>query len=261
MEMLVDLNKETQELFQLSTRQSEIIFQGYTIDHQLALISNTQNPRLKESLYELVPDCTELIQASSAQDVLQVLNLHLGTGLSSVMLACVSADQFEEIMDIALWKDGQLDEDALDFWLFEMINIDSDELAEFLYQIDVTVLAEMIRSRIEIEGEFRALQIQTGLINPTSELITYEDERTRDICYSVWEADYELFIRLMSEIFDLNQSDPKSQSQRLIQLQSEREIRVEDRDQSIGIQVTEEQLQEQVDLTQLNLVDVEPKSE
>jgi len=261
MEMLVDLNKETQELFQLSTRQSEIIFQGYTIDHQLALISNTQNPRLKESLYELVPDCTELIQASSAQDVLQVLNLHLGTGLSSVMLACVSADQFEEIMDIALWKDGQLDEDALDFWLFEMINIDSDELAEFLYQIDVTVLAEMIRSRIEIEGEFRALQIQTGLINPTSELINYEDERTRDICYSVWEADYELFIRLMSEIFDLNQSDPKSQSQRLIQLQSEREIRVEDRDQSIGIQVTEEQLQEQVDLTQLNLVDVEPKSE
>ena len=259
--MLVDLNKETQELFQLSTRQSEIIFQGYTIDHQLALISNTQNPRLKESLYELVPDCTELIQASSAQDVLQVLNLHLGTGLSSVMLACVSADQFEEIMDIALWKDGQLDEDALDFWLFEMINIDSDELAEFLYQIDVTVLAEMIRSRIEIEGEFRALQIQTGLINPTSELINYEDERTRDICYSVWEADYELFIRLMSEIFDLNQSDPKSQSQRLIQLQSEREIRVEDRDQSIGIQVTEEQLQEQVDLTQLNLVDVEPKSE
>jgi len=259
--MLVDLNKETQELFQLSTRQSEIIFQGYTIDHQLALISNTQNPRLKESLYELVPDCTELIQASSAQDVLQVLNLHLGTGLSSVMLACVSADQFEEIMDIALWKDGQLDEDALDFWLFEMINIGSDELAEFLYQIDVTVLAEMIRSRIEIEGEFRALQIQTGLINPTSELINYEDERTRDICYSVWEADYELFIRLMSEIFDLNQSDPKSQSQRLIQLQSEREIRVEDRDQSIGIQVTEEQLQEQVDLTQLNLVDVEPKSE
>ena len=259
--MLVDLNKETQELFQLSTRQSEIIFQGYTIDHQLALISNTQNPRLKESLYELVPDCTDLIQASSAQDVLQVLNLHLGTGLSSVMLACVSADQFEEIMDIALWKDGQLDEDALDFWLFEMMNIDSDELAEFLYQIDVTVLAEMIRSRVEIEGEFRALQIQTGLINPTSELINYEDERTRGICYSVWEADYELFIRLMSEIFDLNQSDPKNQSQRLIQLQSERELRVEDRDQSIGIQVTEEQLQEQVDLTQLNLVDVEPKSE
>ena len=80
------------------------------------------------------------------------------------MLSCVSAEQFEEIMDVALWKDGQLDEGALDFWLFKMMNIDSEELAEFLYQIDVTVLAEMIRSRVEIEGGFRALQIQTGLI-------------------------------------------------------------------------------------------------
>ena len=177
------------------------------------------------------------------------------------MLSCVSAEQFEEIMDVALWKDGQLDEGALDFWLFEMMNIDSEELAEFLYQIDVTVLAEMIRSRVEIEGEFRALQIQTGLINPTSELISYEDERTRGICHAVWEADYELFIRLMGEIFDLNQSDPRSLSQRLIQIQSEREVRVDDRDQSVGITVTEEQLQQQVDLNQLDLVDVEPESE
>ena len=147
MEMLVDLNQETQELFRLSTRRAEMLFQSYTIDHQLALISSAQTPRQKESLYELVPDCTELVQASSAADILQVLNLHLGTGLSSVMLSCVSAEQFEEIMDVALWKDGQLDEGALDFWLFEMMNIDSEELAEFLYQIDVTVLAEMIRSR------------------------------------------------------------------------------------------------------------------
>ena len=261
MEMLVDLNQETQELFRLSTRRAEMLFQSYTIDHQLALISSAQTPRQKESLYELVPDCTELVQASSAEDILQVLNLHLGTGLSSVMLSCVSAEQFEEIMDVALWKDGQLDEGALDFWLFEMMNIDSEELAEFLYQIDVTVLAEMIRSRVEIEGEFRALQIQTGLINPTSELISYEDERTRGICHAVWEADYELFIRLMGEIFDLNQSDPRSLSQRLIQIQSEREVRVEDRDQSVGITVTEEQLQQQVDLNQLDLVDVEPESE
>ena len=65
----------------------------------------------------------------------------------------------------------------------------------------------------------------------------------------------------MGEIFDLNQSDPRSLSQRLIQIQSEREVRVEDRDQSVGITVTEEQLQQQVDLNQLDLVDVEPESE
>ena len=261
METLVNLNRETRELLSLPARQAEALFQSYTMDHQLVLISNTPNPRQKETLYELVPDCTELIQSSVTEDVLQVLDLHLGTGLSSVMISCLSADQFEEIMDIVLWRDGKLDEEALDVWLFELINIEPEELSDFLYQIDVTVLAEMLRGRIEIAGQFRAMQIEAGLIDPTSELITYAEDRIRDICVAVWEADEELFIRLLHEIFDLNEADPLNEQQRMIQLQSEREVRVEERDQLAGIQVTEEQLREKVDLSQLDLQDDDSSAE
>ena len=254
-------SSEARELLSLPTRQAEALFQSYVMDHQLVLISNTPNPRQKEALYELVPDCTELIQSSVTEDVLQVLDLHLGTGLSSVMISCLSADQFEEIMDIVLWRDGKLDEEALDVWLFELINIEPEELSDFLYQIDVTVLAEMLRGRIEIAGQFRAMQIEAGLMDPTSELITYAEDRTRDICVAVWEADEELFIRLLHEIFDLNEADPLNEQQRMIQLQSEREVRVEERDQSVGIQVTEEQLREKVDLGQLDLQDDDSSAE
>ena len=63
METLVNLDRETRELLSLPTRQAEALFQSYVMDHQLVLISNTPNPRQKEALYELVPDCTELVQS------------------------------------------------------------------------------------------------------------------------------------------------------------------------------------------------------
>ena len=50
METLVNLNRETRELLSLPARQAEALFQSYTMDHQLVLISNTPNPRQKETL-------------------------------------------------------------------------------------------------------------------------------------------------------------------------------------------------------------------
>ena len=111
---------ESEKLLSLPTREAEQLFQSYEKQHQLEILSATRNPKSREQLYYLVPDCTELIQESPTEDVLQVLDTMLGTGLASVLLPCLSNDQFEELLDIAVWRDGKLDEASLDLWLFEL---------------------------------------------------------------------------------------------------------------------------------------------
>ena len=109
---------EGEKLLSLPTREAEKLFQSYGKQLQLEILSAIRNPKAREQLYYLVPDCTELIQGSPTEDVLQVLDTMLGTGLASVLLPCLSNDQFEELLDIAVWRDGKLDEESLDLWLF-----------------------------------------------------------------------------------------------------------------------------------------------
>ena len=254
---LINPQLEAQKLLRMPTPAAEALFQGYTIDQQLEVISSTRDAKVREGLYYLVPDCTELIQMSPMEDVLQILDTRLGTGTASALLPCLSSDQFEEMMDFVLWRNGDLDKKTLDLWLFELSECEVDELGDLLSQIDVGILGSLLRGRVEMEEEFKALFIEEGLVDPSTPGIDYSDERARAIMDAIWGADADLFIRLLYELFGLDREDELGEELwgSLDRAKEEQEERVRERDKAAGIDITEAEILEKVDLDQLNLED------
>ena len=245
---------EGDKLLSMPIEEAELVFQGYPASKQLEIISATRDPRKREELYYFVPDCTELIQLSSTEDVLQILSTSLGTGYASILIPCLSSDQFEEMMDIVVWKDGKLDEKSLDVWLFELSLCDCEDLSQFLYRIDISILASMLRGRFEINSEFLALMIESGTVDPSSKEIRFKDERSKHILDAVWAADENLFTRLLYEVFELDKEEIASEfSASLEKAKEQRDQRVEERDRQMGVHVTEEQILQTVDLKKIDL--------
>ncbi len=259
---LINPHSETQKLLKMPTSAAEALFQSYTTDQQLEVISSARDAKAREELYYLVPDCTELIQLSPTEDVLQVLDTRLGTGTASALLPCLSSEQFEEMMDLVLWRNGKLDEKTLGLWLFELSECEIDELGDLLSQIDIGILASLLRGRVEIETEFKAMFIEEGLVDPSSSGVEYSDERARAIMNAIWEADADLFTRVLYELFGLDQEaeidDELAAS--LYRTKEMRDERVRERDKTAGIDITEEEILEKVDLNEPDLADDE-KSE
>ncbi len=245
---------EGEKLLTLPTREAEQLFQSYGKQLQLEILSATRNPKAREQLYYLVPDCTELIQGSPTEDVLQVLDTMLGTGLASVLLPCLSNDQFEELLDIAVWRDGKLDEESLDLWLFELSECNRDELGRFLRELDIRLLAALLHGRIKLQSEYAALLLESGFLDPASDVINYADERARAISNAIWEADYEVFDRLLSELLAIDtEGDVDAELAAIFDAaQADRAQRVTERDREAGIDVTESDLMEKVDLDTLD---------
>ena len=256
---LIDPHLEAQKLLSMPVTAAEVLFQGYTIDQQLELISSIRDAKAREELYYLVSDCTELIQLSPMEDVLQILDARLGTGTASALLPCLSPDQFEEMMDFVLWRNGKLDERTLDLWLFELSECEADELGELLSQIDVGILGSLLRGRVELDEEFKALFIEEGLVDPSTPGINYSDERASAIMDAIWEADADLFMRVLYELFGLDREDELGEELwgSLDRAKGEQEERVKERDKDAGIDITETEILEKVDLDQLNLEDKE----
>lgn len=241
---------ESEKLLSLPTREAEQLFQSYEKQYQLEILSATRNPKSREQLYYLVPDCTELIQESPTEDVLQVLDTMLGTGLASALLPCLSNDQFEELLDIAVWRDGQLDEASLNLWLFELAECDRDDLGRFLRELDLRLLAALLHGRIKIQDEHVGLLLEAGLLDPTSPVLDYVDERSRAISDAIWEADHEIFEMLISELFAIDtEGDVEAELTAIFNAaQADRAERVVERDKAAGIDITEADLMEKVDL-------------
>ena len=151
-----------------------------------------------------MPDCTELIQESPTEEVLQVLDTMLGTGLASVLLPCLSNDQFEELLDIAVWRDGKLDEESLDLWLFELSECERDDLGRFLRELDIRLLAVLLHGRVTLQDDHTGMLLEAGYLDPGSSAIDYADERARAICNAMWEADDEIFAMFIQELFAID---------------------------------------------------------
>lgn len=241
---------ESKKLLALPTREAEQLFQSYGQQQQLEILRATRNPRSREQLYYLVPDCTELIQASPTEDVLQVLDTVLGTGLASALLPCLSNDQFEELLDIAVWRDGKLDEESLDLWLFELSECERDDLGRFLRELDIRLLAALLHGRIKIQDDHVGLLLDAGLLDPTSSALDYADERARAISDAIWEADHEIFEMLITELFTIDTEGNVDEELAAIfeAAQADRTERVTERDKAAGIDITEADLLEKVDL-------------
>ena len=254
---LINPHLEAEKLLKMPVTTAEVLFQGYTIDQQLEVISSIRDAKAREELYYLVPDCTELIQMSPMEDVLQILDTRLGTGTASALLPCLSSDQFEEMMDFVLWRNGTLDEKTLDLWLFELSECEIDELGDLLSQIDVGIIGGLLRGRVEMDEEFKALFIEEGLVDPSTPGIGYSDERARAIMDAIWEADADLFVRVLYELFGLDREDELGEELwgSLDRAKEEQEERVRERDKAAGIDITEAEILEKVDLDQLDLED------
>ncbi|MDE0315970.1 MAG: DUF6178 family protein [Candidatus Poribacteria bacterium] len=259
---LVVPQSEAKKLLSLPTREAEQLFQSYEKEQQLEIIRATRNPKQREELYYLVPDCTELIQDSPTEDVLQVLDTLLGTGLACGLLPCLSNEQFEEIIDIAVWRDGKLDENSLNLWLFELSECERDDLSRFLGQIDIRILAGLLKSRVSLKGALGAMLIDEGIIDPSSPSIDCKDEKARAILNAIWEADADLFNQLMREMFviDKEADADKELVTALEKATAERAERVKARDSEAGIKVTESDLKQQVDLDSLELAEDEEEN-
>lgn len=254
---LVIPQSEAKKLLKLPTRQAEQLFQSYDKDQQLEIIRSTRNPKQREELYYLVPDCTELIQDSPTEDVLQVLDTLLGTGLACGLLPCLSNDQFEEIMDIAVWRDGNLDERTLSLWLFELSECERDDLSRFLQQLDIRILAGLLQNRVKLKGSLSAMMVDEGIIDPNSPSIECKDDQARAILNAIWEADDILFTQLLREMFSIDKETDaeKDLEKALEKAKAERAERVKARDQEAGINVTESEIREKVDLDSLELAE------
>lgn len=259
---LVVPQSEAKKLLSLPTREAEQLFQSYEKDQQLEIISATRNPRLREELYYLVPDCTELIQESPTEDVLQVLDTLLGTGLACGLLPCLSNEQFEEIIDIALWNDGKLDEKSVSLWLFELSECDRKDLSRLLGQMDIRIFAGLLKNRVKLKGALSALLIDEGIIDPNSASIECKDEQAKAVLNAIWEADNDLFNQLLREMFAIDKEGDvdKELASALDKVKAERDERVKARDEKTGIKITESELKEHVDLDALELAEDEAEN-
>lgn len=254
---LANRSSEAQSLLKMPLAEAEALFQSHPTERQLEIILSTPHPKEREKLYYLVPDCTELIQRSPTEQVLQVLNTMLGTGLASALLPCLSAEQFEEVIDLSVWRNGAVNKRDIDLWLFELSNCDPDEISNLLTHIDVAILAVLLQGRIELKTEFAALMIESGVVDPSSAEIQYADERAREIMDTLWEMDEHLFTRVLYELFavDKHVSPGEELSASLKRAKDERDERVRTRDLAAGIGITEEEVLEKVDLETLDLND------
>ncbi len=260
---LVDRRLEAQSLLKMPVAEAEALFQSHPTERQLEIILSTPHPKDREQLYYLVPDCTELIRRSPTEQVLQVLNTMLGTSLASTLLPCLSAEQFEEVVDLSAWRNGELDKKAIDLWLFELSNCDPDEISELLTHVDVAILAVLLHDRIELNTEFAALMIESGVVDPSSGEIEYADDHAREIMETIWQADESLFTRVLYELFAVDRYDAVDEelSRSLRRAKDERDERVRSRDRAVGIELTEEDVLQKVDLDDLDLNEGPSKSE
>ena len=72
-----DPQAEAKALLEMDTQQATIQFQQYTTEEQLVIIETVADAKSREELYYLVPDCTELVQGSPTENVMQMALVHL----------------------------------------------------------------------------------------------------------------------------------------------------------------------------------------
>ncbi|MDE0504409.1 MAG: hypothetical protein OXI86_10045, partial [Candidatus Poribacteria bacterium] len=97
--------------------------------------------------------------------------------------------------------------------------------------------------------------IESGVVDPSSAEIDYADDRAREIMDSIWQTDEHLFTRVLYELFAVDKYDSADDelSVSLRRAKDERDERVRSRDRTAGVETTEEDVLEKVDLDNLDL--------
>ncbi|MFQ6041545.1 MAG: DUF6178 family protein [Candidatus Poribacteria bacterium] len=260
---LVDATSEGEKLLSLDHKSASQLFQSYSTEQQLAIIKAMREPKKREELYYLLPDSTELVQKSETEDVLQIIHTMFGTGLTIGFLSAISAEQFEEMLDMTIFRDGKLDEEALSIWIGELAECDEKDLERLLPQIDIAVLVQMLRGKVDVSDEpiagvnaktYKGQFAEEGILNLNA--LEYENEQVRLIMEAIWRADEDYFMRILYALFaEEDEFGLESDEVRFLRAQEERDERVQKRDEEIGISIDEKKMFEEVDLDNLELED------
>jgi len=247
-----DLQTEAKALLEMETKQAALQFQQYTTDEQLAIIGTVSDAKSREELYYLVPDCTELVQRSPTENVMQMALTHLGTGQSAGILSAASSEQLADIVDLIAYQNAQLDDTRFEAWLMEMLYAGEEVFENMLRSIDPQLLGEFFWDRLELVTTksnvipYPAFLVEEAIVSP--EDLSCDTEDTQLLIEMLYAADGNLFQSLMEYIF-LEDSTAIDGYAREIKARTTREAakaRIEERDREKG--VTEEDLEKLVDL-------------
>ena len=243
---------EANALLEMDTKQASLQFQQYTTEEQLAIIETVSDAKSREELYYLVPDCTELVQQSPTENVMQMALSHLGTGQSAGILSAASSKQLTDIVDLIAYQNDKLDDTRFEAWLMEMLHAGEEVYEELLRSIDPQLLGEFFWDRLELASTksnvipYPAFLVEEALVSP--EDLSYDTEDTQLLIEMLYAADGNLFQSLMEYIF-LEDATAIDGYAREIKARTTREAakaRIEERDQEKG--VTEEDLEKLIDL-------------
>ena len=253
---------EAKALLEMDTKQAAIQFQQYTTEEQLAIIETVSDAKSREELYYLVPDCTELVQRSPTENVMQMALAHLGTGQSAGILSAASSEQLADIVDLIAYQSDRLDDTRFEAWLMEMLDAGDEVFENMLRSIDPHLLGEFFWDRLELTTTksdvipYPAFLVEEALVSP--EDLSYDTEDTQLLIEMLYAADGNLFQSLMEYIF-LEDKTAIDGYAREIKARASREAakaRIEERDREKG--VTEEDLEKLVDLNNVQLSEGEP---
>ena len=253
---------EAKALLEMDTKQAAIQFQQYTTEEQLAIIETVSDAKSREELYYLVPDCTELVQRSPTENVMQMALAHLGTGQAAGILSAASSEQLAGIVDLVAYQNDKLDDRRFEAWLMEMLHADEEVFENMLRSINPQLLGEFFWDRLEFAPRksdavpYPAFLVEEGLVSP--EDLSCDTEDTELLIEMLYAADGHLFQSLMEYIF-LEDKTAIDGYAREIKARATREaakVRIEERDREKG--VTEEDLEKLVDLDNVQLNEGEP---
>ena len=248
---------EATALLEMDTKQASLQFQQYTTEEQLAIIETVSDAKSREELYYLVPDCTELVQQSPTENVMQMALVHLGTGQSAGILSAASSEQLADIVDLIAYQDGKLDDTRFEAWLMELLHAGETVFENMLRSIDPHLLGEFFWDRLELVSAksdvipYPAFLVEEALVSP--EDLRCDTEDTELLIEMLYAADGNLFQSLMEYIF-LEDKTAIDGYAREIKARASREAakaRIEERDREKG--VTEEDLEKLVDLDNTQL--------
>lgn len=243
---------EADALLEMDIKQASLQFQQYTTEEQLAIIETVSDAKSREELYYLVPDCTELVQQSPTENVMQMALSHLGTGQSAGILSAASSKQLTDIVDLIAYQNDKLDDTRFEAWLMEMLHAGEEVYEELLRSIDPQLLGEFFWDRLELASTksnvipYPAFLVEEALVSP--EDLSYDTEDTQLLIEMLYAADGNLFQSLMEYIF-LEDATAIDGYAREIKARTTREAakaRIEERDREKG--VTEEDLEKLIDL-------------
>ena len=248
---------EATALLEMDTKQASLQFQQYTTEEQLAIIETVSDAKSREELYYLVPDCTELVQRSPTENVMQMALAHLGTGQSAGILSAASSEQLADIVDLIAYQNDKLDEARFEAWLMEMLHAGEEVFENMLRSIDPHLLGEFFWDRLELATAksdvipYPAFLVEEAIVSP--EDLSCDTEDTELLIEMLYAADGNLFQSLMEYIF-LEDKTAIDGYAREIKARASREAakaRIEERDREKG--VTEEDLEKLVDLDNTQL--------